>query len=134
MLFSEGVRTGRISVERFVELVAKNPARLFGIYPRKGTIVVSSDADLVIWDTAEVRAVSGSRLLSGSDYSVYEGREVHGWPAVTVSRGEVVFADGEMTAEPRPLGHASVAAPTYSEASARATASTASSGGRNSAW
>jgi dihydropyrimidinase len=100
MLYSEGVRTGRISVERFVALVATNPARLFGLYPRKGTIAVGSDADLVVWDPEERRTVAGSQLHSRADYSVYEGREVHGWPIVTVSRGEVLLEDGRITARP----------------------------------
>jgi dihydropyrimidinase len=100
MLYSEGVRGGRIDVERFVELVATNPARLFGLYPRKGTIAVGSDADLVVWDPEETRTVSASRLRSRSDYSVYEGREVTGWPVAVVSRGEVVLEEGSITAQP----------------------------------
>jgi dihydropyrimidinase len=99
MLYSEGVRTGRISVERFVELVATNPARLFGLYPRKGTVAVGSDADLLVWDSELVRTVDASSFRSRADYSVYEGRDVQGWPVVTISRGEILLADGEMSAE-----------------------------------
>jgi dihydropyrimidinase len=99
MLHSEGVRTGKISIERFVEVVATNPARLFGLYPRKGTIAVGSDADLVVWDPELVRTVAAADLRSRSDYSVYEGREVQGWPVVTVSRGDVVLEGGEISAE-----------------------------------
>jgi dihydropyrimidinase len=100
MLYSEGVQRGRIGVERFVELVSTNPARLFGLYPRKGTIAIGSDADLVVWDTETVRTVSGGQQYSRADYSVYEGFEVRGWPAVTISRGDVVLDGGEITAEP----------------------------------
>jgi len=98
MLYSEGVRRGRITIERFVELVSTNPARLFGLYPRKGTIAVGADADLVVWDTETVRTVAGASLRSRADYSVYEGREVQGWPAVTISRGDVVLEHGEISA------------------------------------
>ena len=100
MLFSAGVRTGRISLARFVELTSANPARLFGLYPRKGTIAVGSDADLVILDPELSRTIDGSSMQSNADYSVYDGREVHGWPRFTVSRGDVVLADGEIVAEP----------------------------------
>ena len=99
MLYSEGVRTGRISVERFVELVATNPARLFGLYPRKGTVAIGSDADLLVWDSELMRTIDASSFRSRADYSVYEGREVQGWPVVTISRGEILLEDGEITAE-----------------------------------
>lgn len=100
MLFSEGVRTGRISLSRFVSLTSTAPARLFGLYPRKGTIAVGSDADLVVLDPHRRRRIDGSTMQSRAGYSVYDGREVYGWPRYTVSRGNVVFADGEVVAEP----------------------------------
>jgi len=93
MLYSEGVRTGRISLERFVAVTATNPARLFGLYPRKGTIAVGGDADLVVFDPHLTRTVDRTMLKSNADYSVYEGWPVTGWPVVTVRRGEVVFRD-----------------------------------------
>jgi dihydropyrimidinase len=100
MLFSEGVRTGRISMSRFVALTSANAARLFGLYPRKGTIAVGSDADLVVLDPRLRRTVDGRSMQSNSDYSVYDGREVVGWPRFTVSRGDVVLRDGQVVAEP----------------------------------
>lgn len=100
MLLSEGVRTGRISLSRFVEVTSTNPARLFGLYPRKGTIAVGADADLVAWDLTQRRTVDGARMRSRADYSVYDGWEVTGWPAYVVSRGEVVLEGGEVRAEP----------------------------------
>jgi dihydropyrimidinase len=100
MLFSEGVRGGRISLQRMVELTSTNAARLFGLYPRKGSLAVGGDADLVIFDPSLVRTVSGSMLKSNADYSVYEGREVTGWPTLTLRRGEIVFRDDEVLGRP----------------------------------
>ena len=100
MLFSEGVRTGRISLSRFVALTSANAARLFGLYPRKGTIAAGSDADLVVLDPGLRRTVDGRSMRSRADYSVYDGREVVGWPRFTVSRGDVVLRDGQVVAEP----------------------------------
>lgn len=100
MLYSEGVRDGRITLERFVEVTAANPAKLFGLYPRKGTIAVGSDADLVLWDPQETRTIRDEDMLSGSGYSVHAGRVVTGWPTLTMRRGEVVYRDGEVLGAP----------------------------------
>ena len=100
MLFSAGVRAGRLSLQRFIALTSANPARLFGLYPRKGTIAVGSDADLVVLDPQLRRTIDGRSMHSRSGYSAYDGREVYGWPRFTVSRGEVVLADGQVAAEP----------------------------------
>jgi dihydropyrimidinase len=100
MLFSAGVRSGRISLSRFVSLIATNPARLFGLYPRKGTIAVGSDADLVILDPRLRRTIDGATMQSRAGYSAYDGHEVWGWPRFTVSRGEVVLEDGQVLAAP----------------------------------
>ena len=94
MLFSEGVVKERISLHRFVEVTSTNAARLFGLFPRKGTIAVGSDADMVVWNPAETRIVDSGHTETASDYSPYEGWEVTGWPEITVSRGEIVFEDG----------------------------------------
>jgi dihydropyrimidinase len=100
MLYSEGVRTGRISLGRFVEVTSTNAAKLFGLYPRKGTIAVGSDADLVIFDPDLTLTIEGSMLKSNSDYSAFEGWQVTGWPVVTLRRGEVVFREGEVIGQP----------------------------------
>jgi len=100
MLYSEGVRSGRITLGRFVEVTSTNAARLFGLYPRKGTIAVGSDADLVIFDPDLTLAIEGSMLKSNSDYSAFEGWQVTGWPVVTLRRGEIVFRDGEIIGRP----------------------------------
>ncbi|HUZ24021.1 MAG TPA: amidohydrolase family protein [Streptosporangiaceae bacterium] len=100
MLFSEGVVTGRISLDRFVELTSANAARLFGLYPRKGAIADGADADLVLWDPQERRTIDGSRMLSRAGYSVYDGWEVQGWPRFVLRRGQVVLTDGSPTVQP----------------------------------
>ncbi|HEV2282187.1 MAG TPA: dihydropyrimidinase [bacterium] len=99
MLFSEGVRTRHVSLSRFVELTSTNVAKLFGLYPRKGTIAVGSDADVVVWDADLSRTIDGASMQSRAGYSVYDGREVRGWPVFTISRGEVVLDGTQITAE-----------------------------------
>jgi dihydropyrimidinase len=100
LLYTEAVLSGRLSLERFVALTSTNAARLFGLYPRKGTIAVGSDADLVVWDTGGRRAIRDEDLFSLAGHSVYRGRELRAWPAVTVRRGEVVFEDGKLAGAP----------------------------------
>jgi len=100
MLYSEGVRTGRISLSRFVEVTSTNAAKLFGLYPRKGTIAVGSDADIAIFDPELTRIVTADMLKSNADYSVYEGWSVTGWPILTLRRGEVVFRDDTVVGSP----------------------------------
>jgi len=100
MLYSEGVRRGRISLNKLVEVTSTNAAKLFGLYPRKGTIAVGSDADLVIFDPNLTRTVESSMLKSRAGYSVYEGWQVTGWPVITIRRGEVVFANDQVVGRP----------------------------------
>ena len=100
MLYSEGVRSGRISLSRLVEVQSTNAAKLFGLFPRKGTIAVGSDADIVIFDPELTRTIDAGMLKSNADYSVYQDRQVTGWPVVTIRRGEVVFRDGQVVGEP----------------------------------
>jgi dihydropyrimidinase len=97
MLYSEGVRAGRLSLQRLVEVTSTNAARLFGLYPRKGSIDVGSDADIVVLDPALTRRVHSAMLKSSCDYSPYEGWEVTGWPVLTLRRGEIVFRDDTVT-------------------------------------
>jgi dihydropyrimidinase len=94
LLFSEGVGKGRIDLQQFVALTATNPARMYGLYPQKGTIAIGADADLVIWDADRSVTISNSRLHHNVDYTPYEGMRITGWPAVTLSRGEIVW-DGD---------------------------------------
>lgn len=100
LLMSEGVLGGRIDVHRFVELTATNPAKLYGLFPRKGTIAPGSDADLVIWDTEREFVLSNELLHHNVDYTPYEGMAMHAWPDTVISRGEVIVEDGNCTAAP----------------------------------
>jgi dihydropyrimidinase len=100
MIHEFGVRAGRISLNRMVELLATNPARLFGLYPRKGTIAVGSDADLVVFDPERELTISAATHHSKSDYSLYEGTTVHGAPDVVLLRGHVLVEGGELIAAP----------------------------------
>ncbi|HEY5089341.1 MAG TPA: amidohydrolase family protein [Polyangia bacterium] len=100
LFFTEGVATGRISLERFVALTSTNAARLFGLYPRKGTIAVGSDADLTVWETRERRTLRDAELFSRAAHSVYAGREISAWPHLTIRRGAVVFEHGKILGRP----------------------------------
>jgi dihydropyrimidinase len=98
--FSEGYAKGRMSLERFAEVFSANPARLMGLYPRKGAIAPGSDADLAVWDPDVERTIALEDLHHESDYSPWEGWEVRGWPATTVLRGKVVVEDGTLLGSP----------------------------------
>jgi dihydropyrimidinase len=97
LLHDGGVVAGRITKERWVEITSTAPARLFGLYPRKGAIAVGSDADLVVYDPNRKRTISASTHHMDVDYSCYEGREVTGSPDVVMSRGSIVVRNGEFT-------------------------------------
>jgi len=97
VLFSEGARRG-LSLERFVALTSTNAARLFGLYPTKGTVAPGSDADLVLWDPEETREIDRRSLLSRAGFSLFEGFRVTGWPRLTIRRGEVVYRNGAVQA------------------------------------
>ncbi|HUO16643.1 MAG TPA: dihydropyrimidinase [Verrucomicrobiae bacterium] len=90
LIYSGGVASGRFSANRFVELVSTTPAKLFGLYPRKGTIAVGSDADLVIFDPKRKHTISAKTHHMRVDYSMFEGIEVTGMPDVVLSRGKAV--------------------------------------------
>jgi len=100
MIHEFGVRTGRISLNRMVELLSTNPAKLFGLYPRKGTIAVGSDADLVVFDPEKRVTISAATHHSKSDYNLFEGTEVTGTPELVVLRGNVLVEGDELVASP----------------------------------
>ena len=100
LLFSHGVNAGRIDLHQFVALTSTNPARMYGLYPRKGTIAIGADADLVIWDHRRELTIRNDRLHHAVDYTPYEGMRLTAWPAVTLSRGEVVWDDGGFRGSP----------------------------------
>jgi dihydropyrimidinase len=97
---SEGVGKRGFSLRRFVEVFSTNPARVTGLYPRKGVIAAGSDADLVIWDPAVERTITIDALHHDGDYSPWEGWAVRGWPTTTILRGTVVVEDGKLWAKP----------------------------------
>lgn len=99
LLFSEGVSTGRIDLQTFVALSATNSAKLFGLYPQKGTIAVGSDADIAIWDANRKVTIRNDDLHTLCDYTPYEGMTLTGAPVTTISRGDVLWHEGEVTAE-----------------------------------
>jgi len=94
LLWDGGVRAGRISMNRFVEITSAAPAKIFGLYPRKGTIAIGADADLLVWDGEKKHTLSQKTLHMRVDYSPYEGREVTGGPTHVLSRGKVVIENG----------------------------------------
>ena len=100
MIHEFGVRAGRISLNRMVELLSTNPAKLFGLYPRKGTIAVGSDADIVVFDPEKKVTISAATHHSKSDYNLFEGTEVTGSPEVVLLRGNVLVENDELVASP----------------------------------
>lgn len=98
MLYSEGVVKRGLPLARFIDLIAGNPARIFGLYPRKGAIAEGSDADLIVFDPNRQVVIRSSEMHSRADYDVFEGFEVTGWPRETISRGEVVATFRKPTA------------------------------------
>ncbi|MFT5509470.1 MAG: dihydropyrimidinase [Hyphomicrobiaceae bacterium] len=96
ILFSEGVSKGRIDINRFVAMTSTNHAKSYGLYPRKGTIAIGSDADIAIWDPKKEVTISQSLMHHGADYTPYEGIQVTGWPVTTMVRGQCVVRDNEL--------------------------------------
>ncbi len=99
-LLFDGVARGRITMAQFVALTATNVAKMYGLYPRKGTIAVGSDADLVIWDAEREVTITNSLLHHNVDYTPYEGITVRGWPQTVISRGEIVADGGKPIGNP----------------------------------
>ncbi|HUS70598.1 MAG TPA: dihydropyrimidinase [Anaerolineae bacterium] len=99
LLFHEGVNAGRITLHRFVELVSTQPARLFGLFPQKGTVAVGSDADLVVWDPNKEMILTVDNLHMNVDYSPYEHVTVRGYPEMVLARGKVIVEDNRFVGE-----------------------------------
>ena len=99
-LLFDGVSKGRITMAQFVALTATNVAKIYGLYPRKGTIAVGADADLVIWDAEREVTITNSLLHHNVDYTPYEGITVRGWPQTVISRGEIVADGGKPGGKP----------------------------------
>ena len=100
IVFSEGVAKGRISACDFVRLVSTRPAEIFGLAPRKGSLMPGADADLVVWDPARRVTITNALMQQAIDYTPYEGLEVTGWPVTTVLRGVVAMEGGVVSAQP----------------------------------
>jgi dihydropyrimidinase len=98
LLFSEGVGQGRLDLNAFVALTATNHAKLYGLYPKKGTIAVGSDADIAIWDPERETEITAGILHDNVGYTPYEGRRLRGWPVMVLSRGRIVIEDGRLVA------------------------------------
>ena len=111
VLLSEGVNKDRITLERLVEITSYNTARAFDMYPSKGTIMNGSDADLTVIDLEMQKTVTPDLLLSSSDYTIYDGWKLTGWPVTTIVRGMIVVNDGLV--DEKTLGHGKLIPRTY---------------------
>ena len=96
MLWTHGVRTGRLTMNEFVALTSTNIAKILNCYPRKGAVLVGADADLVVWDPEKSKTITASAQQSAIDYNVFEGKEVTGLPRFTLTRGHVAVHDGDI--------------------------------------
>ncbi|MDO9016075.1 MAG: dihydropyrimidinase [Myxococcales bacterium] len=99
VLWHHGVRTGRLTPSEFVAVTSSNTAKIFNVFPRKGAVLPGADADLVVWDPERTRTISAKTHHQNIDFNIYEGMEVTGGPAYTLSRGRVVWADGQLRTE-----------------------------------
>lgn len=100
LMFSEGVSAGRLNLMEFANIISTNPAKLFGVYPQKGALLVGSDADIVMIDPHQRVTIGKGLLHEHVDYTPYEGMEVMGWPVMTMVRGEIVVDHGKLVQQP----------------------------------
>ena len=100
LVYDGGVNRGRISLVRLVQVLCENPARIFGLYPRKGTLAIGSDADLVVFDPCREFTIRSENQHSKAGYTLYEGRKVLGWPEMSFQRGQRVLWQGQVVAAP----------------------------------
>jgi dihydropyrimidinase len=99
LIFCQGVLTGKISLTRFVDLVSTTPAKIMGLFPRKGSLAVGADADIVVFDPRQEKIINPSNLQQNADYSPYEGINVRGWPVTTLVRGHLVMHQERLVGE-----------------------------------
>ncbi|MGJ8534820.1 MAG: dihydropyrimidinase [Alphaproteobacteria bacterium] len=99
VLWTRGVRTGRLTMNEFVAVTSTNIARILNMYPKKGAIMPGADADIVVWDPEASKTIEASTQKSAIDYNVFEGFEVTGLPVMTFNRGEMVYKEGDVTGE-----------------------------------
>jgi dihydropyrimidinase len=100
LLFDAMVTRGHLNLERFVDLTSTAPAKIYGLYPKKGALVVGADADVAIWDAKKTVRLSASMLHDRTGYTPYEGMSVTGWPGTVLSRGRVVVRNGALHVAP----------------------------------
>ena len=100
LLYTFGVKAGKMSPQRFVDVVSTGPAKLFGLYPRKGALQPGSDADIVLWDPNADETISAQSMRQNCDYTIYEGLRITGKPATVISGGAIRLDHGELFAEP----------------------------------
>jgi dihydropyrimidinase len=100
LLFSEGVGSGRLTLEQFVALTSTNPAKIYGLYPHKGSLMPGADADIVLWDAERQHVIRHAELHDACDYTPYEGQAIRGLPVMTFSRGECVWDRGQIFGTP----------------------------------
>jgi dihydropyrimidinase len=98
--YDEGVNRGKIKPNKLVQLFSENPAKIFGLYPRKGTIQKGADADLLIFDPNQIHTIQHQTQHSGAPYTLYEGRRCKGKPILVMQRGKVLIENGEMQGRP----------------------------------
>ncbi len=96
LLFSEGVLKNKISVNKFVEITSSKPAKIYGLYPKKGSILIGADADLVVWDSNLKKIIKNQDLNHSVDYTPYENIEVNAWPNTVISRGSIIVEEGKL--------------------------------------
>jgi dihydropyrimidinase len=99
VIWDAGVNSGRLTPSEFVAITSANAARLFNVYPQKGSVSVGADADLVVWDPQGSRTISVQTQHSLGDFNVFEGRTVRGIPSYTVSQGTLVYVQGDLRAK-----------------------------------
>lgn len=99
IIYSEGVKKGRISLTKMVNILCSSPAKIFGLFPEKGSLSIGTDADITIIDPQKSIKITSDKLHMNADFSPYEGMDISGWPIYTISRGEIIYSKGKFTAE-----------------------------------
>jgi len=99
VLWHHGVNTGKLTMNEFVKVTSTNAAQIFNVYPRKGSVAVGADADIVVWDPQATKTISTKTDHQNVDYNIFEGMEITGCPSHTISQGNVVYANGELNVE-----------------------------------